>query len=389
VITVLTLNPIASVGLARLPADHYKIGADIANPDVILVRSADMHKREIPPGLKAVGRAGAGVNNIPVAKMTARGIPVFNAPGANANAVKELVIAGMLLASRHICEAWDFVRQLSGTDEELHKAVEGGKKAFAGVELAGKTLAVVGLGAIGRLVANAGQALGMTVVAYDPALTVEGAAQLQAVRRVDALEHALGAADFVTVHVPLGETTRHLVNAERLQAMKRGVVLLNFAREGIVDEPALVAAIDAGRVAAYVSDFPTAQTKHRKGCITLPHLGASTEEAEDNCAIMVTDEVRDFLEHGNIRNAVNFPEVQVRRTTAHRLSCAATNSPAMIGRISSALGEAGLEVHEVVSMSRGDLLYTVADLDAPVSADALARLRALDGVLMARAVGTS
>lgn len=388
VYTVLTLNPIARIGLSRFPADRYRIAGDIAEPDAILVRSADMHKREIPASLKAVGRAGAGVNNIPIPKMTERGIPVFNAPGANANAVKELVLAGLLLACRHICEGWDFARHLSGTDEEMSKAVEGGKKAFAGSELAGKTLVIIGLGAIGRLVANAGQALGMTVVGFDPMLTVEGASQLSAsVKRVSTIEEALKPADFVTVHVPLADATRHLINAERLSHMKSGVVVLNFAREGIVDEQAVVAAIDAGKVGGYVSDFPTNLTKNHKHCITLPHLGASTAEAEDNCAIMVADQVRDFLEHGHIKNSVNFPEIAAPRTTPHRVVSASVSTPDILGQISGALRSAGLKVHEIVSMSRGELIYTVADLDAAATPSALSQVAAVKGIVMARQVG--
>jgi D-3-phosphoglycerate dehydrogenase len=388
VYSVLTLNPIAKIGLSRLPADRYRIAGDIADPDAILVRSADMHKRDIPASLKAVGRAGAGVNNIPIPKMTERGIPVFNAPGANANAVKELVIAGLLLACRHICEGWDFARQLNGTDEEISKAVEAGKKSFAGSEIAGKTLAVIGLGAIGRLVAHAGQALGMTVVGFDPALTVEGASQLSAsVRRVNNINDALGVANFVTVHVPLIDATRHLINADRLHAMKKGVVVLNFAREGIVDEQAVASSMDAGHVAAYVSDFPTNLTRSRKGCVTLPHLGASTAEAEDNCAIMVADQIRDFLEHGDIKNAVNFPEVKVPRTSSHRLISAAVSAPDTMGQISSALGRAGLKVNEIVTMSRGELIYTVADLDAAAAPSALAQVASVKGIVMARMVG--
>jgi D-3-phosphoglycerate dehydrogenase len=385
--TILTLNPIAKVGLSRLPADRFRIGNDLADPDAILLRSADMHKREIPASLKAVGRAGAGVNNIPVAKMSERGVPVFNAPGANANAVKELVIAGLLLSCRHICEGWDFARQLTGSDEELNKAVEGGKKAFAGIELAGKTLAVVGLGAIGRLVADAGSALGMGIVGFDPALTVEGASQVSAsVRRVHTIEDALRGADFVTVHVPLADATRHLINADRLRLMKPGAVVLNFAREGIVDEPAVVAGIDAGQIAGYVSDFPTNLTTRHQGCITLPHLGASTAEAEDNCAIMVADQIRDFLDHGHVRNAVNFPEVVVARTTGHRLVCAHANVPDMAGRIAGLVGQTGLGIQATAHRSRGDLVYMVVDLNAPVPPAVLAEISGLKGVLMARAI---
>jgi D-3-phosphoglycerate dehydrogenase len=384
---VLTLNNIAKIGLSRLPAQTYQTGNDIKDPDVILLRSANMHSGEIPKSLKTVGRAGAGVNNIPIAKMTARGIPVFNTPGANANAVKELVIAGLILACRQICEAWDFARNLEGSDEELSKAVEAQKKTFAGYELPGRTLGVVGLGAIGRLVANAGVSLGMNVVGFDPGLTVEGAWQLSsAVKKARSLEEVFRSADFLTVHVPLADATRKLVNAERLALMKKGSVVLNFAREGIVDEQAVVDAIDAGRVQAYISDFPTNLTKNHRRCVALPHLGASTEEAEENCAVMVVDQVRDFLENGNIRNAVNFPEVVVARSTEHRLVCANANVPNMLGQISDVFGQAGLNIHDMVNASRGEVAYTVVDLDAPVPDGIVAKIAAIKGVVMARLV---
>jgi D-3-phosphoglycerate dehydrogenase len=347
---VLTLNNIAKVGLSRLPASHYEIGNDTKNPDAILVRSANMHALDIPANLKAVGRAGAGVNNIPVAKMSAKGIPVFNAPGANSNAVKELVVAGLILACRQICDAWDFARNLEGSDEEISKAVEAGKKNFAGFELPGRTLGVIGLGAIGRLVANSAIGLGMQVIGFDPGLTVEGAWQLSSsVRKARSLDDVFREADFLTVHVPLVDATRKLVNEDRLATMKKGVVILNFAREGIVDDQAVVDAIDAGQVHGYICDFPTNVTKNHRRCVTLPHLGASTTEAEDNCAIMVADQVRDYLEHGNVKNAVNFPEVVVPRRTAHRLVCANANVPNMLGQISDAFGQAGLNIHDMVN----------------------------------------
>lgn len=385
--TVLTLNNIAKIGLSRFPASSYQIGSDVKDPDVVLLRSANMHSGEIPKSLKAVGRAGAGVNNIPVAKMTARGIPVFNTPGANSNAVKELVIAGLVIACRQICEAWDFARNLEGSDDELSKAVEAQKKAFAGFELPGRTLGVIGLGAIGRLVANAGVSLGMNVVGFDPGLTVEGAWQLSsAVKKARSLEEVLRAADFLTVHVPLNDATRKLVNADRLPLMKKGVVILNFAREGIVDEQAVVDAIDAGRVHAYISDFPTNLTKNHRRCVTLPHLGASTEEAEENCAVMVVDQVRDFLENGNIRNSVNFPEVVAARSTEHRLVCANANLPNMLGQVSEVFGQAGLNIHDMVNSSRGEVAFTVIDLDQPVPADIVQKVASIKGVLMARLI---
>ena len=384
---VLTLNNIAKVGLAKLPAAGYQIANDVKEPDAILVRSANMHAVDIPAHLKAVGRAGAGVNNIPVAKMSAKGIPVFNAPGANSNAVKELVVAGLILACRQICEAWDFAKGLEGSDEEISKAVEAGKKNFAGFELPGRTLGVVGLGAIGRLVANTAIGLGMDVIGFDPGLTVEGAWQLSSsVKKARSMDEVFRESDFVTVHVPLVDATRKLVNAERLESMKKGVVILNFAREGIVDDQAVVDAIDEGHVHGYISDFPTNITKNHRRCVTLPHLGASTAEAEDNCAIMVAEQVRDFLENGNVRNAVNFPEVVVPRRTPHRLVLANANVPNMLGQISEVFGQAGLNIHDMVNSSKGELAYTVVDLDAEVPAAVVNQLSAIKGVLMVRLI---
>ena len=382
---ILTLNNISPLGLARLPKEKFQVAGDVKDPDGILLRSFKMHDMEIPGSLKAVGRAGAGVNNIPVEKLSRLGIPVFNAPGANANAVKELVLAGMLLACRHIGPAWQFARTLSGSDPEISKAVEAGKKNFAGFELPGRTLAVIGLGAIGRNVANMGIALGMKVIGFDPGLTVEGAWQLSAdVRKANNVDEALRAADFVTFHVPLMDSTKNLINAERLKAMKDGVVILNFAREGIVDDGAVSAAIKAGKVYGYVCDFPTNLTKDHDRVITLPHLGASTAEAEDNCAVMVAEQVRDYLENGNIRNAVNYPEVVAARETAHRLIVANANVPNMLGLISETLGNAKLNIHDMVNRSRGDYAYTVVDLDSAVPEDVRKKVAAINGVLMAR-----
>jgi D-3-phosphoglycerate dehydrogenase / 2-oxoglutarate reductase len=384
---ILTLNNISPLGLARLPKEKYLVGADVKDPDGILLRSFKMHDMPIPPSLRAVGRAGAGVNNIPVDKLSKMGIPVFNAPGANSNAVKELVIAGMLLACRHIGPAWDFARNCSGTDAEIGKAVEAGKKNYAGFELPGRTLGVVGLGAIGRLVANTAIELGMKVIGFDPGITIEGAWQLSAdVKKAHSVDELLRAADFVTFHVPLVEATKHLINAERLKAMKDGVVILNFAREGIVDDAAVSAAIRAGKVYSYVCDFPSNLLKNHERVITLPHLGASTAEAEDNCAIMVADQIRDFLENGNIRNSVNFPDVSAPREASHRLIVANANVPNMLGQISETLGVAGLNIHDMVNRSRGDYAYTMLDLDSPISADVLKKVAAIEGVLMTRAV---
>jgi len=385
-----TLNNISASGLSRLPPDRFTTGAEIADPDAILLRSADLHTATFGPSLKAIGRAGAGTNNIPVAVMTDRGIPVFNAPGANANAVKELVIASLILASRHVVPAVAFVRELAargGTDAELHKAVEAGKKAFAGTELPGRTLAVIGLGAIGGRVANAAVALGMQVVGYDPGLTLDAAWQLSpAVVRARSLDEALRTADFVTVHVPLGTSTRHMIDADRLKAMKPRVVVLNFAREGIVDEAAMVASLDAGHAHAYVSDFPTCLTVNHPKCVTFPHLGASTAEAEDNCAVMVADQVRDFLDHGHVRNAVNFPELLAPRQSSHRCLMACTASDDASTRISEVLAQSGVAVPGFTSATKGALTYVVADTSAPLSAAALEQLASFEGVLMVRVI---
>lgn len=383
-----TLNNISSVGLARLPRDRFMTGPDIPDPDAILLRSADLHKATFGPSLKAIGRAGAGTNNIPVPAMTERGVPVFNAPGANANAVKELVIAGLILASRRLVPAVEFVRSLAGkglSDAELHKAVEAGKKGFAGTELPGRTIAVIGLGAIGGRVANTAIAMGMHVVGYDPGLTLDSAWQLSsAIVRARSLDEALRIADFVTLHVPLGNSTRHLIDADRLRSMKPRVVVLNFAREGVVDEVALLSSLDSGHAEAYVSDFPTTLTMSHPKCVTFPHLGASTAEAEDNCAIMVADQVREFLDNGSIRHSVNFPELIAPRQTAHRCLCACAATDHAADGIVETLGQAGVTIAGTTTASRGPLLYVIADTTAPVPAAALARLAALDGVSMVR-----
>ncbi|MHB1951535.1 MAG: phosphoglycerate dehydrogenase [Acidiferrobacteraceae bacterium] len=384
---ILTLNNISPRGLARLPAERFKVDAKVKEPDAILLRSYNMHSMELPASLLAVGRAGAGVNNIPVPKLSALGIPVFNAPGANANAVKELVIAGMLLAARNICQSWAFARSLSGTDAEISKAVEAGKKDYAGFELPGRTLGVVGLGAIGRLVANAAVALGMEVVGYDPNITVEGAWQLSSsIRRAATVDELIREVEFLTFHVPLNDSTRGMISAERLRGARDGIVLLNFAREGIVDDQAVVDALSAGKVRAYVCDFPTNLLKQHDRVITLPHLGASTGEAEENCAVMVADEVRDFLENGHVRNSVNFPDVSAPRESRYRLAVVNANVPNMLGQISTAMAEAGLNIHDMVNKSRGDLAYTLVDSDSPIPEAAQARIAAIKGVMRARLV---
>lgn len=384
---VLTYNNISAVGLDRFPRDRYEVASEIQHPDAVMLRSFDLHGVEIPATLKAVGRAGAGVNNIPVAEYTQRGIPVFNAPGANANAVKELVIAGMLLAARKICPAWHYAQTLEGDNAAIHSQVEKGKKQFAGFELAGKTLAVLGLGAIGVKVANAAMDLGMDVVGFDPQLTVESAWQLSSqAKRAGSIDDLIGKADLVTLHVPLNDHTRHVINAARLDFMKKGAILLNFSREKVVDEEAVLAALDSGQISAYVCDFPSRKLLGHAGVIALPHLGASTAEAEDNCAIMVADQLRDYLENGNIRNSVNLPEVVVPRTQGVRLSIVNQNVPNMVGQVSSALAEANLNILDLINKSRGDVAYTLVDLNSAVPDETLNRIRGIEGVLFARVI---
>ena len=384
---ILTLNNISVAGLERLPRDRYEVASEIQHPDAILLRSYRMHDMEIPPTLKAVGRAGAGVNNIPVEKLTKLGIPVFNAPGANANAVKELVLAGMLLGARNICQAWEFARGLEGTDAEISKAVEAGKKQFVGIELPGRTLGVIGLGAIGVKVCNAAVALGMKVLGYDPEITVQRAWQLSSqVQQAASVDDLLSHSEFVSFHVPLVEGTRHMVNADRIAAMPEGAVILNFARQGIVDDEAVVRALDTGHLRAYICDFPTNLLKDHPRVVTLPHLGASTKEAEENCAVMVVDEIRDYLENGNIHNSVNFPEVEMPRNGGHRISVVNENVPNMLGQISTVLADCGHNILDMLNKSRGDIAYTLVDTEKPVEDACLDRLLAIDGVLAVRAL---
>lgn len=386
---ILTLNNISITGLERLPRDNYEIASEIKHPDAILLRSFNMHDMKLPKTLKAVGRAGAGVNNIPLDKMSALGIPVFNAPGGNSNAVKELVVAGMLLACRNICQAWDYTRSLQGEDALLNKQVEIGKKRFAGFELPGRTLGVIGLGAVGRSVANIAVELGMQVVGYDPSITVDGAWQLSAsVEKAGGIDELLPKVDFITFHVPLMDETRHMINAQRLKLMKKGAVILNFSRQGIIDDQAVLEAIKANKLYAYVCDFPSNCLQNQERVITLPHLGASTREAEDNCAIMVADQIRNYLENGNVHNSVNFPEVNMQRTEAYRLAVVNSNVPNMLGQISTATANAGLNIIDMINKSRGELAYTLLDVDKPVNEKLLGVLADIEGVLAVRVVST-
>lgn len=382
---VLTLNNIAVAGLDRLPRTHYEIASEMNRPDAILVRSAAMHGMEIPSSLLAVGRAGAGVNNIPVDDLSERGIPVFNAPGANANAVKELVLGSLFIAARNLIAASDYVRKLEGSDEDLAKAIESGKKQFVGFELPRRTLGVIGLGAIGVEVANVALNLGMQVVGFDPKLTVQRAWQLSsAVQKAISIDDLFSRANVVTIHVPLADDTRGLINAARLKLLPKKAILLNFSREEIVDHAAVLSALDSGQLATYVTDFPTREIKQHPNAICLPHLGASTAEAEENSAVMVAENVKEFLENGNIKHSVNFPETVLQRTRPDRIAIPHRNVPNMVAQILATLAAENINIADLLNHSRGDISYTIVDLDAPASEETVKRIQAVDGILSVR-----
>ncbi len=382
---ILLLNQISAAGLKRLPEARYVAGKEITEPDAILVRSADMHAMDIPLSVRAIGRAGAGTNNIPVKAMSARGVPVFNTPGANANAVKELVIAGMLLAARNLSGALSFVAALDPADAAMEKKVEDGKKNYVGYELAGQTLGIIGLGKVGCLVADAAIKLGMHVLGFDPEITVDAAWSLPAqVKKAGSVGEVLRQASFVSLHIPLLEATKDLINADNISGMKHGAVLLNFSRAGIVNEQAVLAALKEKKLGHYVCDFPSRHANRHPGVIALPHLGASTREAEENCALMVVDQLVDFLEHGNVQNAVNFPSVSMLRESNYRIVIANANVPNMVGQISTALAEAGLNIHNMVNKSRGEMAYTLVDVDSRVKGEVIGAIAKIAGVLGVR-----
>jgi D-3-phosphoglycerate dehydrogenase / 2-oxoglutarate reductase len=384
---VLALNQISHEGLSRLPHTHYTVSTHVESPDAILVRSHNMHEMEVSMSVKAIGRAGAGTNNIPVTEMSKRGVPVFNAPGANANAVKELVLTAMLMGARNVIPAARFVDGLSKDAKDFEARVEDGKKQFAGVELPGRTLGIVGLGAIGSLVADTAIKLGMKVLGFDPEITVDAAWRLpSSVRRMHTVEDLLKHSDFITLHVPLLDVTRGLINEKRFATMKEGAVLLNFARDAIVDESAVVAALEAGRLKAYLCDFPSPRLLGHPKVVALPHLGASTAEAEENCAIMVVDQVREYLENGNIANAVNFPNVEMPRESPYRVAIANSNVPNMLGQISTTMANAGLNIHNMVNKSRHQMAYTLVDVDSPVEQHVIDEIAAIEGVLSVRSI---
>ncbi|HSS27317.1 MAG TPA: phosphoglycerate dehydrogenase [Usitatibacter sp.] len=383
---VATYNAISAKGLDRFPGSHYIVGKALATPDAILLRSHSLQVSEVGPTVKAVARAGSGVNNIPVDEMSKRGVPVFNAPGANANAVKELVFAAMLAAARNIVPAAAYVNGLAkGGGFEAH--VEEGKKQFAGVELPGRTLGVVGLGAIGGLVADTAIKMGMKVLGYDPDITVDNAWRLpSAVKRAASIDEVVKHSDFLTLHVPLNERTRHLIDAKRLAHAPGRLVLLNFARDAVVDEAAVAKALSEKHLRCYVTDFPSEQLAGHPGVLALPHLGASTEEAEENCATMVVEQLRAFLEDGEVSNSVNFPSVAMARESPHRIAIANSNVPNMLGQISTTMAQAGLNIHNMVNKSKGEMAYTLVDLDSAAAPDVIRRIAHIRGVLSIRDV---
>jgi D-3-phosphoglycerate dehydrogenase / 2-oxoglutarate reductase len=389
VLKVLTLNQISVKGLERLPREDYEIASEFSSPDAILLRSHKLKADDIAESVLGIGRAGAGTNNIPVSECTKRGIPVFNSPGANANAVKELVAAGMLLGSRGISDGIAYVQTLSDMKDkdELNKLLEAQKKQFKGSELVGKTLGVVGLGAIGSLVAEMALTFGMEVVGYDPALSVEAAWRLSSkVQKADALSALFARCDYISLHLPVLDATRGLVNSELLKDVKEGTCLLNFARQEIVDNEAVRAALDAGKLRKYIADFPSPELIGRDDVLLMPHIGASTDEAEENCAIMAADQIRDFLENGNIRNSVNFPPLQLDRVSGFRLCITNDNVPKILGSVLALLADDDINVIDMLNKSRAEVAYNLIDVAGEPSADLLQKMRGLDGVINVRLI---
>jgi len=384
-LNVKVLNNISPLGLEKFPKETYEVSTNEENPDAILVRSAKMHEMEIGDKLKAIGRAGAGVNNIPLDKMSDKGVVVFNTPGANANAVKELVISSMLLASRNICQAWDYVNKLPL--ENLKTTVEDGKKQYSGSELPGKTLGIVGLGAIGVEIANAASMLGMDVIGYDPSISKKNAWKISSeVEEALSLEELFSKSDFVSIHVPLVEATKNLLNAKRIALLPEGCVVINMSRDGIVDEDQLIKSLDSGRVKYYVTDFPIDDKKNHDRVIALPHLGASTSEAEDNCAIMIAKQIKDYLEHGNIVNSVNFPDSKMPRAGEKRLAITHRNIPNMVRQITKEIAEEGANIVDMLNKSRGDYAYTLIDIEKEISKTVIENIKQVEGILKVRAL---
>ena len=384
-LNIQVLNNISPLGLGKFSNETYDVSSSDENPDAILVRSAKMHDMEIGDNLKAVGRAGAGVNNIPLEKMSDKGVVVFNTPGANANAVKELVISSMLLASRNICQGWDYVNKLPL--ENLKTTVEDGKKQYSGSELPGKTLGIVGLGAIGVEIANAASMLGMDVIGYDPSISKKNAWKISSeVEEALSLEELFSRSDFVSFHVPLVDATKNLLDAKRISLLPEGCVIINMSRDGIVDEDELIKSLDSGKVKYYVTDFPIDEKKNHDRVIALPHLGASTSEAEENCAIMIAKQVKDYLEHGNIVNSVNFPDSKMPRAGEERLAITHRNVPNMVRQITKEIAEEGANIVDMLNKSRGDFAYTLIDIEKEIPKTVIENIKQVEGILKVRAL---
>lgn len=384
---ILLLNKIAKIGLDHLP-DSYQCGEEIASPDGVLVRSAAMHDMDLPKSLLAIARAGAGTNNIPIPKCTEQGIVVFNTPGANANAVKELVIAGLLLASRKIIPAVKWASTLKGEGDAVAKLVEKGKSQFAGPEIEGKTLGVIGLGAIGILVANAASTLGMNVIGYDPYLSVDAAwGMSRAVKHAKSLEQIFEQSDYITIHVPLNNETRNTISKESIKKMKDGVRILNFARGELVNTEDILEATASGKVACYITDFPCEALLDQENVITIPHLGASTPESEDNCAVMAAKELQDYIENGNIKNSVNFPNVSAPRSTPVRICILHKNIPNMIGQITKILADLHINIDNFMNKAKGENAYSMLDIDSnTVTDETITTLNQIEGVFKIRVI---
>ncbi len=382
-----TLNKIAACGLNRLPRENYESATEIVNPDGILLRSADMHSMDIPASVKAIARAGAGVNNIPLDKCAERGIVVFNTPGANANGVKEIVLAAMLLSSRNLYEGITWTNTLKGKGDDVPPLVEKGKAQFVGPEIMGKTLGVIGLGAIGVMVANSATALGMKVIGFDPFVSVDAAWKLShEVQKAVNLDAMIAECDYITIHVPANKDTKNMFNEERIARMKKGARLINFSRNGLVDNAAIKAAIASGHIAGYVIDLPEDDLIGVDKVLCVPHLGASTPESEDNCAVMAADQIREYLERGNIKNSVNFPACELAPTGKTRITVANKNVPNVISSLTAAIAAAGLNIDDMINKNRGDYAYNIIDVSGEVADDLVAKLKAVDGVIMVRVI---
>jgi D-3-phosphoglycerate dehydrogenase len=384
---ILTLNKISPIGLDHFPRETYEVASEIGHPDAVIVRSANMLDLELPESLKAIARAGTGVNNIPVDKCSDRGVVVFNTPGANANSVKELVLAALLMASRNVIQSIGWARSLLGKGDEVPKIIEKEKSRFAGPEIKGKRLGVIGLGAIGVMVANDAHALGMEVSGYDPFISVESAWDLsRSIKRATGFENLLKTCDYITLHIPLTDETKGVINRDKFALMKKGVRILNFARGGLVNNADMKEALTNGTVSCYLTDFPDEELLKLEGVIPFPHLGASTPEAEDNCAVMAVRQIRDFLENGNIKNSVNYPNCQMDLAGKKRAVVTNRNIAGMVGKITAVLAGEGININDMLNRSKGNNAYNIIDIDSEISEETVAKIRGIEGVTMVRVI---